>query len=82
MNNMSLDNIQDKIVLYSAINGEIKLDVSLENETVWLSQKQMELLFDRDVKTIGKHISNIFKDQELDKLSTVAKFATVQYGQK
>ena len=73
MNNMSLDNIQDKIVLYSDINGEIKLDVSLENETVWLSQKQIEILFGIDQSGISRHLKNIFKEGELDKESSMQK---------
>jgi prophage maintenance system killer protein/prophage antirepressor-like protein len=73
MNNMSLDNIQDKIVLYNDINGEIKLDVSLENETVWLSQKQIEILFGIDQSGISRHLKNIFKEGELDKESSMQK---------
>ena len=70
--------IKSDIIIYKDINGEIKLDVSLENDTVWLSQKQMEVLFDRDKSVISRHIRNIFKEGELDKNSTVAKNATVQ----
>lgn len=55
----------------------LSLDVRVENETVWLNRNQIALLFDRDVKTIGKHINNALKE-ELDGLSTVANFATVQ----
>lgn len=53
----------------------LSLDVRVENETVWLNRNQIALLFDRDVKTIGKHINNALKE-ELDGLSVVAKFAT------
>ena len=70
--------IKSDIIIYKDINGEIKLDVSLENDTVWLSQKQLEILFDRDKSVISRHIRNIFKEGELDKNSTVAKNATVQ----
>ena len=59
-------------------DGELKLDVSLSSETVWLNRNQIAELLDRDVKTIGKHINNVYKDGELEKLSTVANFATVQ----
>jgi hypothetical protein len=68
--------IKSDIIIYKDINGEIKLDVSLENDTVWLSQKQMEILFYRDKSVISKHIKNIFKEGELDKKSVVAKNAT------
>jgi hypothetical protein len=59
-------------------NGELELKVSIEKETVWLNRNQLAKLFDRDVKTIGKHISNIFKEEELTKVSTVANFEIVQ----
>ena len=56
-------------------NQNVKLEVNMKDETVWLNREQMAKLFDRDVKTIGKHINNALKE-ELDN-STVAKFATV-----
>lgn len=56
----------------------IKLDVSLENETVWLSQKQMALLFDKTTKTVNEHIKNIYKEEELEESSTIRNFRTVQ----
>ena len=56
-------------------DSTVKLEVRLENETVWLNRQQIALLFDRDVKTIGKHISNALKE-ELEGSSVVAKFAT------
>ena len=68
--------LNNQIVIYEDINGDIKLDVSLENETLWLSQKQLEVLFDRDKSVISRHIRNIFKEEELDKNSVVAKNAT------
>ena len=60
------------------VNGDLQLDVTVsqDNETVWLNRNQLAQLFDRDIKTIGKHINNALKE-ELDN-STVAKFATVQ----
>lgn len=62
------------LVIYN--DGELELDVSIDHETVWLSRKQMSELFGRDIKTIGKHINNIFSEGELRKLSVVANFAT------
>jgi hypothetical protein len=67
---------KSNIVIYN--DGELELDVSVENETVWLNRNQISELFGRDVKTIGKHIGNVFSDGELERFSTVAKFATVQ----
>ncbi len=66
------------IIIYQNKEGNIKLDVHLQDETVWLNRQQIASLFNRDVKTIGKHINNVFEERELDKSSTVAKFATVQ----
>ncbi len=70
---------QKELVTFN--DGEIELSVSLESETVWLNRNQLSELFDRDVKTIGKHINNIFKEGELSKDVVVAKFATTtQHG--
>ena len=66
----------NEIVLFETEDKEIKLNVPIEQDSVWLNRNQMAELFDRDVKTIGKHINNALKE-ELDN-STVAKFATVQ----
>jgi hypothetical protein len=65
---------QNEIILYQP-NDSVKLEVRLEDETVWLTRQQLSLLFDRDVKTIGKHINNALT-QELSTFSVVAKFAT------
>lgn len=65
-----------KIVLYEP-DSSIRLEVRMADETVWLTQQQMAILFGRDVKTIGKHIKNALRE-ELAGLSTVAFFATVQ----
>lgn len=67
---------QSNIVVYS--DGEIELKVSIAEETLWLNRNQISDLFEKDVKTIGKHINNIFGEAELVKSSTVAKFETVQ----
>ena len=65
---------QGEIILYQPDN-EVKLEVRLENETVWLNRGQLAELFARDVKTIGKHVNNALKE-ELAGISVVAKFAT------
>ena len=64
----------NNLIIYQ--NGELELNVSLQDETVWLNRHQISELFDRDVKTIGKHINNVFNDGELVKTSVVANFAT------
>ena len=68
--------MENEIILYQP-DSSISLEVRVENETVWLNRNQIATLFDRDVKTIGKHINNALLE-ELQGLPTVAKFATVQ----
>lgn len=65
---------QNEIILFE--NQNVKLEVNMKDETVWLNREQLSKLFNRDIKTIGKHINNAL-NEELDD-STVAKFATVQ----
>ena len=65
---------QGEIILYQP-DKEGKLEVRLENETVWFSIDEMSQLFGRDISVIGKHIRNIFKEGELVKDSVWAKFA-------
>ena len=67
-----------EIIIYQTEDGLTKIDVKLEEETVWLSLEQMADLFQRDKSTISRHIKNIFEERELVRESTVAKFATVQ----
>jgi prophage maintenance system killer protein len=59
--------LNDKIVIYQTADGQMSIDVKLENDTVWLSANQMAILFDRDEKTIRKHINNVFSEGELEK---------------
>jgi len=62
-----------EIVLYQAPDGSVKLDVRLERDTIWLSQKQMALLFDTERSVITKHLRNIFQSGELEEKSNVQK---------
>lgn len=69
------------IVLFESSDGEVRLDVAVDvgKDEIWLNRSQMSLLFDRDVKTIGKYIANALKEElENSPKPTVAKFATVQ----
>ena len=59
--------LNDKIVIYQTKDGKTAIDVKLENDTVWLSANQMAALFERDEKTIRKHINNVFSENELEK---------------
>lgn len=70
--------MKNELVIYESKDGKIKLDVNIENETVWLSLPQMSKLFGRDKSVISRHIKNIFEEGELESTSTVANFATVQ----
>jgi hypothetical protein len=63
-----------EVVLYKATDGQIRLDVRLEQDTVWLAQAQMAKLFDKNVRTISEHIRNIFKEKELDNSSVIRNF--------
>ncbi|ASC93413.1 hypothetical protein [Sulfurospirillum diekertiae] len=62
------------ILIYPNEDGNTKIETRLENETVLLNRNQFSELFGRDVKTIGKHINNVFSDGELEGLSAVANF--------
>ncbi len=70
--------MKNKVEIYKSKDNQIELNVQLSEDTVWLNRYQLSILFDRDIKTIGKHINNVFNENELEKTSTVAKFATVQ----
>ena len=73
---MSQNNTE--LIIYQTEDGQTKIDVHMENETVWLSLDQMADLFQRDKSTISRHIKNVFADGELLEEATVANFATVQ----
>ena len=70
------ENNKRNILIYQSQDGQIKVDVRFDNETVWLSTDQMATLFGRDKSTISRHIKNIFEEGELQATSVVAKFAT------
>lgn len=66
------------IIMYTTEDGLTKIEVTFDEDTVWLSLEQMAELFQRDKSTISRHIKNIFSEGELRRDSTVAKYATVQ----
>ena len=66
---------KNEIILYQAQKHSTRIEVRVEGETVWLNRQQLGALFGRDIKTIGKHINNVLKE-ELKGFSVVAKFAT------
>ncbi|MCD4794825.1 MAG: virulence RhuM family protein [Bacteroidales bacterium] len=69
---------QNKIEIFQSADNKTEIKVKFEQESVWLNRHQLAVLFNRDIKTIGKHINNVFKEGELEETSTVANFATVQ----
>jgi len=74
-----MDNLdsQDRIT-FRPEGHNIELEVQLEWETVWLTQKQMSSLFDKDVRTINEHIQSIYAEGELQKIATIRKFRIVR----
>ena len=68
--------MQNEIIIYQSNELPERIEVRIEDETVWLNRQQLAVLFGRDVKTIGKHIVNVFSEGELVKEVVVAKFAT------
>ncbi|MDO5664925.1 MAG: virulence RhuM family protein [Bacteroidia bacterium] len=69
---------ESEILIYTNKEGNVKVDVRLEEETVWLTQSQICELFQKSKATISEHISNVFSEKELTSISTVRKFRTVQ----
>lgn len=67
-----------EIILYTTEDGIIKINVQLDNETVWLTQKQLVELYQTAKSTVSEHINNIYKDEELTPDATVRKIRTVQ----
>lgn len=74
-NEINLRKMENQIEIYQSSDGQTQIEVAFEQDTVWLNRNQLAELFGRDVKTIGKHINNVFNGGELDKGSVVANFA-------
>ena len=75
---MENDFQKGEIIIYTSEDGSVSLDTKLENETIWLTQDMMTKLFETTKQNISLHINNIYKDEELDKTSTVKDFLTVR----
>jgi hypothetical protein len=73
---------KSELILYQAEDGKTRLEVRFEGETVWLSQKQLADLFQKDVRTINEHIKNIFDEKELEADSVIRKFRITALDQK
>lgn len=68
--------IDSQFLIYQNQEGDVKIDVRFQDETIWLSQAEMSVLFSKDKRTISEHISNIFKEGELDENSVIRNFRT------
>lgn len=72
---------QNSFILYTTQNGDVRVDVLLQNETVWLTQKGMQELFGKAKQTISEHVQNVFKEGELNEAVVVRKYrTTTQHG--
>ena len=74
-----MNEFNNSIIIYQPHADQPAIDVRLEGETVWLSQRQMAELFDVDVRTISEHLSNVFSSGELEKEATIRKFRIVRH---
>ena len=77
----SMKNISNMLI-YQTIDGDVKIDVRLHEETVWLTQEQMAFLFGKAKSTINEHIKNIFKEGELDENLVLKKFGISEFQRK
>lgn len=78
MNNLSLKDELTEFLLYTTPNSDVKVEIFLHNESVWLPQKRMAELFGVDVSTVNEHLKNIYHSHELDENATIGKFPIVQ----
>ena len=74
--------MNSEILIYQNPDGNIKIDVRLDEETVWLTQDQMATLFGKAKSTINEHIKNIYEERELEEAATMKKFGISEFQQK
>ena len=74
--------IEDEIVLYQSEDGNVKVDVLFQDETVWLTQEQMAMLFGKARSTINEHIQNIYQEGELQESNSMRKFGNSEFSMK
>jgi len=77
-----MENNEQNIIIYQNADGNIKLDVHLQDDSVWVTQEQMAQLFGKAKSTINEHINNIYKEGELEKALTTQKFGNSEFQQK
>ncbi|MBU4134544.1 cell filamentation protein Fic, partial [bacterium] len=73
---------KSEILIYTAPDGTARLQVQLKNETVWLTQYQMAMLFGKAKSTINEHIKNVYAEKELEEKQTLKKFGNSEFQQK
>ena len=73
---------EDQMIIYNTYDGKVKVALYTKDENVWMNQSQLADLFDTSKQNIGTHISNILKDNELDKYSVVKEYFTTALGWK
>ncbi len=69
---------EGELILYSTEDGAVAIRLRAVEETVWLSQREIAELFDKDVRTVNEHIRNVFAERECDPRATIRKFRIVQ----
>lgn len=70
--------VKEELAVYKPDNLDLSLEARIDDDTIWLTQKQMSVLFDKNIRTINEHIKNVFLDKELDSFSTIRKFRIVR----
>ena len=70
--------MKNNMIIYISNDGNIKVDVNIEEDTIWMSQDVMTNLYDKTKQNVSYHLNNIFKENKLDKKATVKDFLTVQ----
>ncbi|MCD4795237.1 MAG: hypothetical protein K8R54_18540 [Bacteroidales bacterium] len=78
--NLKIRNSTTEFLIFTKQLGEESIEVRIEDETIWLTQKLISALFDVNARTISEHFQNIFKSNELDKNSVIRKFRTTASG--
>ena len=73
---------EQNILIYQNTDGNVKLDVHVQDDSVWVTQEQMAQLFGKAKSTINEHVGNIYKEGELEKVLTIQKFGNSEFQQK
>ena len=80
--NLTISNSTAEFLIYKSDNSDVKVDVLLQDENIWLTQEQMAQLFGKAKSTINEHIKNIFKDEELMESEVMQKFGNSEFQKR